>query len=506
MSVTLSAPSGFTANDLVFNDSFSGSSLNTADWNTYITSNAAQGYPWNKSANGSGVGGPYDADYDTPAEVGVNNGLTLNAVQKSVAGVNDGANQTFPISAGAVSTYGKMEIDGGYVQISMKEPGGDGQWPSLWLLPGSGAGSSGDNFEIDMQEGGYSGSGNANDVLAYHLHTSGGTVGGQVNTGVDLTAGYNTYGIDWIPGKSITWYLNGKEIAEVTSAQATIPNEPMELIMSNQVANSSTAGWHTSLDSSSPQSMPMLVNDVQVYQAPGSGDTIKGANVTATSSGSTGGGSTGGGSTGGGSTGGGSTGGGSTSGPLTLSIANKALQVTEGGGKVGLGVSVTAPSTSTSTQVLIKGLPSYETISDAADHKTFSGSWIVLSQAQANSGLTLTSNYTGSGKPTATLTVQARDEVAGTYNYTASQTMTVLDPPAATSAATGQASDVVAKLLHAPSIGASAGAGGIQVAHSDLAAAITGGFGAGFASEPQVGVHAPLGQNLAAFDGRPALH
>jgi beta-glucanase (GH16 family) len=118
--------------------------------------------------------------------------------------------QTFPVTARVVDTYGKVEFDGGYLQISMEEPSGDGSWPGLWLLPGAGARNVGNNFEIHIQGGGYTdGSANPNDVFAYHLHTPDGTFGGEVNTGIDLTAGYNTYAIDWVPGESITWYLNG---------------------------------------------------------------------------------------------------------------------------------------------------------------------------------------------------------------------------------------------------------------------------------------------------------
>jgi beta-glucanase (GH16 family) len=285
MAANLSVPSGFTAGELVFNDDFAGTSLNGTSWNTYITSNAANGYPWfSYGQGGSGVGGFYEAEYDMPYDLSVNNGLTLNAVQQSIVAPNrvNGvtAMQTFPVTSGVVSTYGKMEFDGGYLQISMKEPGGDGSWPGLWLLPGKGAGSVGDNYEIDIQEGGFtSGSANPNDTFAYHLHTPNGTFGGVVDTGVDLTAGYHTYAINWVPGKSITWYLDGREIGQVTSAQAPIPNEPMELIMSNQVANSNAAGWHTTLDGSTPYSMPMQIGDVQLYQAPGSGDTVTGANA-----------------------------------------------------------------------------------------------------------------------------------------------------------------------------------------------------------------------------------
>ena len=194
----------------------------------------------------SGGGNGYDVEYDMPSQVSVNNGtLDITATQKSVVGDVKGSPVTFPVTSGAVSSYGNFEFTGGYLQISMKAPSGDGAWPGLWLLPGKGAGNSGDNFEIDMQEGGYTGTGPANQAFAAHLHTSSGTFGKQVDSGIDLTAGFNTYGIDWVPGKSITWYLNGKEMAQVTSAQMPIPTEPMELIMDSQVANSNTAGWHT---------------------------------------------------------------------------------------------------------------------------------------------------------------------------------------------------------------------------------------------------------------------
>ena len=278
MSATLPTPAGFTASDLVFSDNFSGGSINASSWNTYMAS-SQYGVWFPNGSGGSAIGRPgsYDAEYDMPSQAAVNNGLTLTAVQRSIT-ANGG---TYPVTSGIVTTYGKMEFDGGYLQISMKEPGGDGSWPALWLLPGKSAGNASDNFEIDMQEGGFKdGSANPNDVLAYHLHTASGTFGGQVNTGVDLTAGYDTYAINWVPGKSITYYLNGQVVGEITSAQAPIPNEPMELIMSNEVASSSASGWHTTLDSSTPQSMPMQIGDVQLYQAPGSGDTITGSNAT----------------------------------------------------------------------------------------------------------------------------------------------------------------------------------------------------------------------------------
>ncbi|RWP80809.1 family 16 glycosylhydrolase [Mesorhizobium sp.] len=286
--MTLSAPAGFASSDLVFEETFSGTALDS-DWNTYITSNAANGWPWNSNGSGgSNAGSQYYADYDVPSQVSVTNGqLDLTAIKQPISGINQGTTQTYPVTSGAVSSYGNFEFNGGYLQISMKAPSGDGAWPALWMLPGEGAGSSGDNFEIDIQEGGFTGSGPADQMFSWHLHSPSGWVGNSIDTGTDLTAGFHTYGINWVPGESITWYLDGHQMAQVTSAQAPIPDEPMELIMNNGVANSNAAGWHTTLDSSTPSSMQMQIDEVQLYQKAGSGDTVTGANVAPPTTGST---------------------------------------------------------------------------------------------------------------------------------------------------------------------------------------------------------------------------
>ncbi|MER8956310.1 family 16 glycosylhydrolase [Mesorhizobium sp. M0833] len=287
--MALSTPAGFASSDLVYEEDFSGTALDS-NWHTYITSNAANGWPWNDNGSGgSGMGSQFNAEYFMPSQDTVSNGLlNLTAIKQPVDGVDQGTAQTFPITSGAVSSYGNFEFNGGYLQISMQASSGDGAWPGLWMMPGQGAGSSGDNFEIDIQEGGFTGSGPADQNFAWHLHGPSGVTGGVVDSGVDLTAGFHTYGINWVPGESITWYLDGKQMAQVTSAQAVIPDEPMELMMSNSVANSNTTGWRTALDSSTPSSMQMQIDEVQLYQKPGSGDTVTGANVTPQTTGTTG--------------------------------------------------------------------------------------------------------------------------------------------------------------------------------------------------------------------------
>jgi parallel beta-helix repeat protein len=119
-----------------------------------------------------------------------------------------------------------------------------------------------------------------------------------------------------------------------------------------------------------------------------------------------------------------------------LTIADNALSVTAGG-DVAMGVNVTVPMTGDMVNVTIAGLPSYETITDALDGKTFAGSSVTLSAAEVDSGLTLSSSYRGTGHPVATLTLTATNGapwIGAAVAAAASQTLTVTDPPAQASA------------------------------------------------------------------------
>ena len=256
----MAAPPGFSRR--IFEDSFKGTKLNKRKWNTYITSKAANGLAWNPDgAGGSGPNaGGFNAAYFQPREDVVDNGLTLVATRASTrAG--------FPWTSGVVTTYGKFQFDGGYVQIKAKMPPGDGMWPGLWMLPGPG-GTGGDNFELDVFEGNYIGNGvNPNDNDAWNLHTTLATFGGVTNTGTNLASGYHIYGMNWVPGQSITWYLDGRPVGSLTSAQTPIPNEPMELILDLQVANGTASAWRTADDASTPSPSTMEVAEVQVYRS-----------------------------------------------------------------------------------------------------------------------------------------------------------------------------------------------------------------------------------------------
>ena len=121
----------------------------------------------------------------------------------------------------------------------------------------------------------------------------------------------------------------------------------------------------------------------------------------------------------------------------SLSVASKALIVNEGG-SIALPITV-SPAHAGNVSVTINGLASYETLTDALDHKVFSGSSVTLTAAEVNSGLSLASSYSGHGHPVNTLTISATDTIGHQSATSASQAIVVTDPPAPTLSPDGSA-------------------------------------------------------------------
>jgi hypothetical protein len=107
-----------------------------------------------------------------------------------------------------------------------------------------------------------------------------------------------------------------------------------------------------------------------------------------------------------------------------LTIANHSVGVSKIG-STSLPITVAGVDSDDTVFVTIKGLTRYESITDALDHKTFTGNSITLTAAEVASGLTLKSSYTGRGTPTNTLTISASNTTAGEAATSASQTINV---------------------------------------------------------------------------------
>ncbi|MBR1213942.1 heparin lyase I family protein [Bradyrhizobium sp. JYMT SZCCT0180] len=138
-----------------------------------------------------------------------------------------------------------------------------------------------------------------------------------------------------------------------------------------------------------------------------------------------------------------------------LTVADPTLTVKGRGGTVDLGVKVSTTDSNDKVTVNIRGLASYETITDGLGH-TFSGRNITLTKEQVDSGLTLHNYHRGWDDPvdTITLTATAKDPVTGAVTTSATQTMTLSDAPrgwTTTATTTPQTPTVQTPTVMAPS-------------------------------------------------------
>ncbi len=167
-------------------------------------------YDW----GGRSVPTNHEAEFYSDPSIGVNpfsvqNGeLTITAQDATPGQRSDG----MPYTSGMITTQNTFSQHGGYFEIRAEVAGGQGVWPSFWMLPNTGA----DYPELDVME-----DPNLGPPDQYWVHatapTGGG--GGYVQTGTTLAAGYHTYGVEW-NDQNITFYFDGQSVNEVSTPDA----------------------------------------------------------------------------------------------------------------------------------------------------------------------------------------------------------------------------------------------------------------------------------------------
>ena len=168
--------------------------------------------------------------------------------------------------SGVVTTYGKFTLRSGYVQIKAKmADASQGGWPAIWFIdPSSGGGSQ----EIDLQEGGFTAksvglpsSTPENNIFVSTYHAPSGSQSDFTYvTRKSMDAGFNIYGMQYIPGRSIKTYFNGRLVGSWTQ---DISTTPYEIVIWNTQASPNTSGFHTT--GQSPDPSDFSVAEVQVY-------------------------------------------------------------------------------------------------------------------------------------------------------------------------------------------------------------------------------------------------
>jgi hypothetical protein len=234
---------------LVYNDNFSGTSLDSNWSNTTI-------------------GGEESGAAETSRAISVDNGLTISSYTRN------GTNYTAGLStqsSGLTFTYG-------YFQATMEflggSTGGAGIFSDFWLESTGMLNSTGSSLplssgaEIDVVEHRYTPTTSYPGNTDWDVHWNGYGSGAESDydpfENAALDSGYHTYGVLWTP-TGYTFYIDGTDVGQTSSGVSTGPEF---LVLTSQIddsywaGNAPTAGYGA-LGSGNPET---LVSDVEVFQ------------------------------------------------------------------------------------------------------------------------------------------------------------------------------------------------------------------------------------------------
>ena len=206
----------------------------------------------------------FNAAYDLPSAIRVDDGLTLRAYRGTKAAGYSWTGSVIcsrPTSnnfgSGTVHTAGFTFVDA-RVEVRAKMPDlTSGQWPAIWFLPAPG----GQGAEIDLFEGGFlANATNPNQLMAVNLFT-GGNRQQFLDCRTDLSAGYHTYSMEYRQASSIKFFFDGSNVYTYTR---NVPVGPYFIILSNSIASANTADWHSQVSNSTPAINLMQVSYMRV--------------------------------------------------------------------------------------------------------------------------------------------------------------------------------------------------------------------------------------------------
>jgi beta-glucanase (GH16 family) len=196
---------------------------------------------WSDEFNGAAGSAPNSANWtpdvgdgcDNPAGCGWGNGESQ--AYASCANKADGAGSMIITASktagdatctssnawtsGKFTSYGKKSFTYGYFEARLKMPAGGGTWPAFWAL--------GTNIntvswpecgELDIVE--YAGNNPNVSTGAFHYKTAQGNHDykmGALNSGVNLSQAYHTYGMLWLPNE-VTMFIDDRQVAKVTKS------------------------------------------------------------------------------------------------------------------------------------------------------------------------------------------------------------------------------------------------------------------------------------------------
>jgi beta-glucanase (GH16 family) len=272
---------GLVIGNLLWSDDFKGykdSSLNSKNWSARNC---------HRTPSGMGGGACFDSEvvYYAPSAIkldGTEDGAAIISTTRITGALPSDAGKCLTAYCAFVSgrfdTHGKVSFQYGFIEARIKMPAGSGNHPAFWML--------GDNInqvgwpysgEMDITEihsnepttttsaTHYSTINSPNTCCANHQYKV-----ASLGVGADVTAGYHTYAVAWMPN-SISYYVDNRLISTTTPANLGglwVFNSKFFLILNNAVNQAFSGSWQNL------QSSTMSIDWVRSYQVNGYGEVF----------------------------------------------------------------------------------------------------------------------------------------------------------------------------------------------------------------------------------------
>jgi beta-glucanase (GH16 family) len=194
--------------NLIWNDEFNGTSLDTSKWMHDIGTGSQNGlYGWGNS----------ELQYYQPQNTVLNSGYAKIIANIEPNGIIDSWNNTMYYSSSRISTREKFDFRYGKVEARIKTVDGEGFWPAFWMLPSGGSWPCDGEIDI-MEQWGSDGPSNTTTGAAHAGTCPGGST--YQSSSYNISSGsyadnFHIYSIQWQPGL-ITWYVDNIQFLQVT--------------------------------------------------------------------------------------------------------------------------------------------------------------------------------------------------------------------------------------------------------------------------------------------------
>lgn len=225
---------------LIFEDLFSGSSIDSAKW-----------------LDTSGFGNPGGAANPSELQAYISGAVTVTGgnLVLTVSDVSGAPVSGKDYTSGLVRSKTKFDTTYGRIEVRAKLTAGQGFWPAIWMLPTDDTGGTYYLPEIDIMEA-YSTMDTMH--MTYHYDNGGLTSSGSTYS-TDLADGsFHTFRVDWSP-TVIRWYLDGS-IRKSFETSAFISDVPMYILI-----NLAVGGGAGDPDETTPFPSTMLIDYVKVW-------------------------------------------------------------------------------------------------------------------------------------------------------------------------------------------------------------------------------------------------